>query len=169
MIVLDVVGLPAPQGSKTKTRFGVIEGSSDTGRASLKAWRESVRNAAQDWLAEHPQSPLDQPLSVRMDFRFPLPSGDPHRFLHTVKPDLDKCVRASLDALVHGGLLKDDSRVCEVKALKTYARPGETVGCTISVNLIGWVEAEKRSESKAAAKAARSAPKHDDGQVSLLS
>lgn len=175
MIVLDVVGLPAPQGSKTAFQRGgkvvmVDGGSSKTGRAKLASWRQSVRNAAQAWLALHPQAPLDEPLSMALHFRFPLPATDPHRSWHRVAPDLDKLVRAVFDSLVHAGLLKDDSVVCELEATKMYAALGEAVGCTVAVSSLAEAEREAREHSKAAAKEARkAAAKPDDGQVSLLS
>ena len=37
---------------------------------------------------------------------------------HSVKPDIDKIVRATLDGLVAGGALRDDSRVASLVAEK---------------------------------------------------
>lgn len=46
MIELEVVGIPAPQGSKSAVLIGgkarLIEGSSTTGREKHKSWRQGV-------------------------------------------------------------------------------------------------------------------------------
>lgn len=154
-IVLEVVGVPAPQGSKTKTRFGVIEGSSATGRASLAEWRRAVADTARIWVYQHNALPLAEPVRVSIVFRFQLPAGDQYRTLHCTKPDIDKTVRSTFDALVHGGLLADDSRVCSLSAEKRYARPGETVGATVEVEPLGWYEAQQRDRLKTAAAESR--------------
>ena len=49
-----------------------------------------------------------------------LPSEKKRRAYHTVKPDLDKLVRAVKDALKHV-LWKDDAQVIELVARKGYA------------------------------------------------
>jgi len=38
-----------------------------------------------------------------------------------VKPDLDKIVRACLDVLVIGGVIRDDAQVCQINAWKVYS------------------------------------------------
>ena len=119
--IFTVLGLPAPQGSKTIVRarhgFGnhVIEGSSDTGRAKTRAWRESVADAALVQRGMHGQ--FDGPVALDLVLRFPRPRSRPktHHGWHVVKPDKDKVLRACLDALVHGGLLRDDALVCRVR------------------------------------------------------
>jgi Holliday junction resolvase RusA-like endonuclease len=91
---------------------------------------------------------MDGPLAVTIEFRFPLPKSDPHRTRHSTKPDIDKLERATLDALVHGGLIKDDARVFQVFKLKLYARD-ESVGATIMVVNHEPLEAADRELSKA--------------------
>ena len=51
----------------------------------------------------------------------------------TVKPDLDKLIRATLDGLADGGLIVHDQRVAQVTAAKRYAISGEPTGATITI------------------------------------
>lgn len=108
-----VFGVPAPQGSKTRMPNGaVVEGSSSRGRAAHKAWRGGVAEAASVQAATHGQ--ITGPTHLTLLLRFPRPQSRPksHHGWHTVRPDKDKVLRACLDGLKDGGLLKDDSLVC---------------------------------------------------------
>lgn len=146
---LHVVGIPAPQGSKTAMPNGaVLEGSSKTGRAATAEWRRVVADEARRFVQSHHAPPMDGPLAVTIEFRFPLPKSDPHRTRHTTKPDIDKLERATLDALTQGGLIKDDARVWQVVKTKTYARGGP-VGAHILVVNHAAAEAADREISKA--------------------
>lgn len=157
MIVLTVVGLPAPQGSKSVINGRVVEGKSAAQRANLAAWRDAVRAECRRWLEEHPQPPIDEPVSLTLRFRFPPVASDPYRLRHATLPDVDKCTRATFDALVQGGLLKDDSRVWEARVRKMYAQEGESVGCDILLQPEGWREAHSRRVLKRRAAEARKA------------
>lgn len=115
LAAFEVLGVPAPQGSKSRMPNGmVIEGSSKTGRAKHKAWRAAVADVARDVAEERPH---DGPLAVDITFRMPMPASRPKRMRTagrwpcTVKPDIDKVVRTTLDALADGGLIAGDSRV----------------------------------------------------------
>lgn len=126
---LHVMGLPAPQGSKTVMRAGGRHVAVESGRAKLDPWRAVVATVAADKCIE--VGVLAVPVSVRCTFRLPMPRSRP-KYLqaqgeapHTVKPDLDKLLRGLLDGLVHGGLLRDDSLVCEI-----HSRKIEVVGWT---------------------------------------
>lgn len=157
-ITLTVVGLPAPQGSKTRMPNGAMVdgGSSATGRANLRAWRSSVKRAAQDWLATHPQAPLAEPLDLTITFWFPLPKSDPYRTLHATAPDASKLLRSTEDALVHGGLLADDRFVSDAVVRKRYAH-GRPVGADIEIRRNGHWEASCRDYLKRAARARKAA------------
>ena len=123
MITFTVLGVPAPQGSKTAVmRAGkpsVIEGGSSTGRKKHAAWREAVASQAR---AAAPTEPLDGPLKLIVAFRMPMPQSRPARvrrlghLWHSVKPDLDKLLRSTLDGITDGGVIVDDSRVCGIQA-----------------------------------------------------
>jgi Holliday junction resolvase RusA-like endonuclease len=155
-VLLHVVGVPASQGSKTRMPNGaMVDGTSNTGRAALSAWRKAVADAARAYLAEHPQPPLDEPLKVRIEFRFAPTKSDPYRTMHATKPDIDKTIRATFDALKHGGLIGDDARICELLALKRYAGEAESVGAVIEVFPLGAVETARREALKQVAKARR--------------
>lgn len=126
LVEFEVLGVPAPQGSKTAITIGgkarLIEGGSDTGRTKHKAWRTAVAEAARDVAADHDQAaPFDGPLYLSIEFRFPMPKSRPARaraagrWPHTVKPDLDKVLRATADGLTTGGLITDDARICAIE------------------------------------------------------
>lgn len=152
---LRVVGIPAPQGSKSRMPNGaIVEGSSKTGRAAVAAWRGAVADAARSWIVERGCPPMDGPLAVTIEFRFPLPKGDQHRIRHATKPDIDKLERATLDALKQGGLIADDARVYRVDKAKIYARD-EPVGADITVESHAHLEAADREQSKADARSRR--------------
>ena len=122
LVEFEVVGVPAPQGSKTAVttagKARLIEGGSSTGRAKHKAWRDAVAWCARDVA---PAQPHDGPLWLSIEFRFPMPKSRPAaarhagRWPHTVKPDLDKVLRATCDGLTAGGLIADDARICAVE------------------------------------------------------
>lgn len=119
-----VYGIPAPQGSKNS---GV---SSKTGKSfvyeqsakTLKPWREAITEAA---IAARGNTPTrsDCPIVVSIVFMMPRPvSISPKKRLWPhVSPDLDKMVRAVLDALQGAGVFKNDAQVVRIQAEKRYA------------------------------------------------
>ena len=130
---ITVHGTPGPQGSKTRNAAGALYESS----AKVKPWREAVKSAALGALAyDEAWTPLDEP--VRVDVVFTLrrpkshygtgrnagvlkPSAPQHP---TGKPDLDKLVRSTQDALKDAGVLLDDSVVTAVFAAKSFVLTG---------------------------------------------
>lgn len=153
MIRLQVIGLPAPQGSKTRMPNGVmVDGTSKTGRANLTEWRRAVADAARSHMAEHEADRISGPCAVTLHFTFPRTASDPYRFWHRTKPDIDKVIRSTMDALVAGGLLADDSLVCQLDAHKSY---GDMPGARITVSDLTVDEANLRAGAKARAAAAR--------------
>ena len=141
LIEFEVLGLPAAQGSKSAVVRGgkavVIEGRRGSGRAKHRAWREAVANAARDVAADRPH---DGALHLDIEFRFPLPKSRPAaaraagRWPHTVRPDVDKCLRSTLDGLTDGGLIVDDARVCAV-AIDAWEVAGWT-GAVIRLSVL---------------------------------
>jgi Holliday junction resolvase RusA-like endonuclease len=94
---------------------------------------------AQQWGA---RPPLDGPLAVRCDFRFPRPK---HHFRtganalvlrddapewHTTPVDIDKAARLVNDALTISGVIVDDARVVMLQAVKRYS---DQTGTTVEV------------------------------------
>ena len=119
---LRVLGVPAPQGSKTRMPYGaLVEGGSSTGRAAHRAWRTAVAEAAAHAMTGR-DAPLDGPLQLVADFRLPRPaSARKGKVWADRKPDLDKILRSTLDGLTDGGLIADDARVVYVSASKALA------------------------------------------------
>lgn len=126
MIRFDVVGIPAPQGSKVRTRWGMREDNPNT-----RPWRATV--AAEAALVA-PAELLTGPLACTARFFFPRPKahyrtgahagelkpGAP-RF-HASKPDGDKLARAVGDAL-SGVLIRDDACIAWWEIVKLYGQP----------------------------------------------
>lgn len=135
MIVIDVLGTPAPKGSNRAMMRGgfavMVAGSSNVGQQRMKQWERCVRDAARDAKVT---TLRETPVAVAIVFRLPRPAGHhnpktgalkpkaPAR--PSVKPDVDKLARATLDALT-GIVFDDDSRIVELALHKTYAAPGD--------------------------------------------
>jgi crossover junction endodeoxyribonuclease RusA len=142
VIVLDVLGTPAPKGSGRAMLIGgkarhIPSGSSANQRA-LRAWNNAIRAAV-----EASSVPVTEfacsgatPLRVEILFRLERPAG------HTgprglrpsaplapaTKPDADKLARATLDALT-GIAIHDDARIVDLIVRKRYAERGREGAC----------------------------------------
>lgn len=121
-IDLDVVGSPASQGSHAIMNGRIVQVNS----AKHKAWRKAiVDQCPKDF------EPIDEPCELIVNFYLERPAtvkrGSP-----SVPPDLDKLIRSVGDALVVGGVLKDDSRIVRLSARKIYAN-GIAPGASIRV------------------------------------
>jgi Holliday junction resolvase RusA-like endonuclease len=147
---IEVFGTPAPQGSKRafvvrkkgevgKGRAVVVESS-----AKVKPWRQDVKTAALEAVDYGDNLPVfeDCPVSVWIDFYLARPKGHYGTGRNagivkasaskypTVKPDLDKLIRSTLDALTEAGVYGDDSQVISIMTGKFYAdhrQPGALV------------------------------------------
>ncbi|RLK47640.1 RusA family crossover junction endodeoxyribonuclease [Microbacterium telephonicum] len=132
-ITFTVNGTPAPQGSKTRTRYGMFESS-----RRVKPWREVVTQAA-SIAADNAclLGPLHPPYRVDMWFYIKKPRTT--RATHPVAPtigDLDKLARACGDALTTSGLIQDDRFIVSLHVDKEWA--GEDgPGVIISVEEFG--------------------------------
>lgn len=126
---LVVHGLPAPQGSKRHVGNGVMVESSK----KVKPWRADVRQAAEDWRLENGSpGPLTGSLIVMLTFSLPRPKARKKEHWVATRPDLDKLVRSTFDALT-GVLWGDDSQVVYLTAQKTYVDSGELPGVVITI------------------------------------
>ena len=129
-----VHGVPVPQGSKralvhrSTGRAVVIE----QGGARHRDWRADVKAAAHDamvalddtdWLLR-PGWVLRGPVGVSICFTVPKPKSAPktRRTWPDRRPDLDKLVRAVLDAIT-GEVIADDAQVVGMIPTETF--PGE--------------------------------------------
>lgn len=137
-----VTGTPAPQGSKS----GFVRGGRvvmKEASAGVAPWRQDVAAEAvrvkTDTLWTPP--PLVQ-VSVEFHFRRPrshyrtgrnahlVRDGAPGRY-HGQKPDIDKLLRSTLDALTTSGLITDDCTVAKVQAEKFWTGHGGSTGARI--------------------------------------
>ena len=132
-----VRGVAVPQGSmraypvtrKTGKRGVAVTHSAS---AKLRAWREAIAWSARATGA----GPIAGDAAVRLALEFVLPRPRAHYDRagalkathrddeHTVRPDLDKLVRAVLDALT-GIAYADDAQVMSLIARKWWAGPHE--------------------------------------------
>jgi crossover junction endodeoxyribonuclease RusA len=135
-LTFDILGIPAPQGSKRHLGHGILVESSKR----VKPWRTDIQQTAlshkpPDW---HHHTPI----TITLTFRFPRPKSH-FSTKGTLKPsapqhlvtrtgDIDKLARATLDALT-GILFADDAQVIALTAHKRYTIPPELPGALITV------------------------------------
>lgn len=141
---ITVWGIPGPQGSKRHVGNGVMVESSK----KVKPWREAVK-----WAVREAGSPkFAGPVCVLVIFSLPKPKSAPKRrvTMPDRKPDVDKLLRSTLDALTEMQVFEDDARVVDLRGLKEYAGDGyndalDSPGARIWIN-----EAESRVKRKPA-------------------
>lgn len=125
---ITIYGTPQPQGSTTTYRS---RGRNVTTSANprLKAWRHTVSYSLLQEFGRYDGGKAD-PLSVSLSFLLKRPKSAPKsRTEPVVRPDLDKLVRAILDAGSRV-LWHDDSQVVCITARKLY---GDQEGVSIRV------------------------------------
>lgn len=127
-----VPGIPAPQGSKRYLGNGImVEASAKT----LKPWRNDIARIARsaavvdEWSvpgAVHAEIVffLARPKTVSVKKR-PRPS---------VKPDLDKLIRAVFDSLTIARVIADDATVVSLNAEKMYALGSDELGVSVRLS-----------------------------------
>lgn len=132
-LAFTVTGDPIPQGSKTLLAHRAVV---ESGAARLKPWRESIRAAAHqamtpDW------RPLDGPIAITLDFTLRSPKTRPRwRRYPDGRPDLDKLIRAVLDALTSIGAWCDDAQVVRIIATKNYPTDWEPPHLNVELHSI---------------------------------
>lgn len=128
-LVVVVRHAPAPQGSHKHVGNGRIVDASKTTRP----WRAAVQAATMQALTAEPDwaEPDDVPMAVTVTFtmarpkrhftqaKVPVLRADAPDW-PAVRPDVDKLARSTLDGLVDGGALADDSRVVSLLVIKAY-------------------------------------------------
>lgn len=100
--------------------------------SALAVWRSTIGLAAKAQGARK----IEGAVAIELDFQV-LKPRTVKRAMPTVPPDLDKLIRAALDALT-GIVYLDDSQVVEIRSSKSYAEePGVdiSVGQTFPKNL----------------------------------
>lgn len=148
MIVLDVLGTPAPKGSGRAILISGqarhVASGSDANRSALKAWDTAVREAALTAVGFASAPPfVATALALAIEFRLARPGSHWGTGKHAGqlkpsaplwpmgKPDSSKLLRATEDSLT-GIVWDDDSRVGLHLVDRVYARPGRE-GATIVI------------------------------------
>ena len=133
---LIVPGVPAPQGSLVRTKFGVRDANPAT-----RPWRAAI--SAEAAAAMNGTRMLTGPVKVRAELQLPrskshygtgrnagvLKASAP--LYCETKPDADKLARAIGDALT-GIVFRDDSQIVMWEIVKRY---GDPAGCVVSVEV----------------------------------
>lgn len=146
---ITVYGRPAPQGSKDP------KGQRKNGSAILvesspyvKPWRQDVIVAVERYLAPLRPAwrPIDRPQIGRFVFTIAKPKSAPKtiRIAADRYPDASKLLRATEDALVIAGLLKDDARLVDFSRLaKVYPNedPEALSSPGVVITLDDWIDA----------------------------
>jgi Holliday junction resolvase RusA-like endonuclease len=109
-----VLGIAQPQGSKTVYNGRAV----DANAKKLKPWRKAITTQTlqqvNDWYL------TADPIKVDIEIFLPRPRTVTRNY-HTVKPDLDKQIRAILDGITDTkAIWVDDSQVIDIRAKKHY-------------------------------------------------
>ena len=121
MTAFSCEGNPVPQGSMKVINGHILHSQG----SALAVWRSTIALSARFAGAK----PLDGPIGIDVTFRVRRPKTV-KRDYPSVAPDLDKYIRACLDALT-GICYIDDSQVIQITASKEYA---ENPGVDIQVS-----------------------------------
>lgn len=159
-LTFDVVGLPAPQGSKkgfynphTK-RVQMTESSN-----KVKPWRQDVAAAAREQADADGWVTPTGPLEVLLVCFMPRPkyhyrTGARANELKPnapvwvdKKPDADKVVRSTLDALTTSAVIRDDAQVARLTVEQRYA--DGAVGARITIRALDSVPLVVEGEATA--------------------
>lgn len=137
MTILDFVaiGVPQPKGSaKAFIPKGWTRAIVTSDNSKNKGWQQLLAEAASRAIAQSKDFRIiDGPAILRVIFYLPRPKAIRNKDVPQIKkPDLDKLVRSTKDALTKVVWI-DDSMVVEIHARKFYARPGESPRAEISV------------------------------------
>ncbi len=132
-------GIPAPKGSARAVmshgKPRLLASGSTANKHALKSWAASVGWTARAAMVR----PLDGPVRVLCEFVFARPASHTRAeravTSKTTKPDGDKLIRSTLDAL-SGLAYVDDAQVSDGRWVKRYAAPGEACGAWITVEAI---------------------------------
>lgn len=130
MIQVFVPGVAQPQGSKNAYLRGkrcvLVEANKN-----LPVWRAFVQDKLEE--ANAGCEPMTGPVSLTAIFFMPKPKSVT-RALPSVKPDLDKLIRAIGDSATKAGVIADDSQICEIVAHKVYEAEGLPRGVLITLH-----------------------------------
>ena len=113
-VSFDVVGRPAPQGSKKSVGRGrFVEASK-----YLPAWRAAVVSAAR---LAYSGEPIATPCRLRVVVFLDKPKKPKFESAPGVMPDVDKLARGIADSLKIGGVIDDDALIVSLEIDKMWA------------------------------------------------
>jgi len=142
LLTFNVLGTPAPQGSKN-ARYNPKTGKTfvyEQNSEAQRSWRQDVLNAAVIARRALNLETIETAVWVDIEFRLPRPTSVSlrRRPYPNVKPDGDKLQRNTWDALTQAGVFRDDALVVNWRASKRYATddPLGAPGATIRVGLV---------------------------------
>jgi crossover junction endodeoxyribonuclease RusA len=121
-VIIIVHGEPAPQGSKSFKGYRGGKAILVESSKKLKPWREAIVIAAKEVMSiQSLNKPgFSGPVVVSVEFYRDKPKSAKKKVWPDTKPDIDKLVRAVLDALTIAEVIKDDSLVVDLRALKYW-------------------------------------------------
>lgn len=140
-VQFTVLGTPKPQGSKRHVGNGVMV---EQGGAALRTWREDVKHAAAEARDKYGQA-LQGGVVATIRYRVARPRSHYRtgKYAHLLrdrapwwpvtKPDLDKLIRSTFDAITTAALWRDDAQVIAVHADLAYATPERPPGADIEL------------------------------------
>lgn len=144
-----VLGTPAPQGSKVAFVHrgrAVMKESSE----ALPAWRQAVIDAAENAILATGWSMLRDAVGVEILFLVHRGKSVTREF-PIVPPDIDKYLRATLDALTIARVYGDDAQVTDLERVRErYAPAGVAPGARIRVFAVATEIAALEFEQEAA-------------------
>ncbi len=127
MTTFTVFGAPATKGSTVSFIGSKGQVVTKPDCKNLAAWSQAVGWAARAALV--PLAPAGVPVGIEARFQFVRPKRASLRGWPTVKPDIDKVLRALLDALTGVGYV-DDAQVVNVWVSKRY---GDVTQMTVTI------------------------------------
>lgn len=134
----SIIGTPSPQGSKKAFVVGKRARLVESAGPALAYWRNQVSiEAMKAYRDAELLTPLTGPLTVHIDFRFPMPASRPKKTRttgwqwKTTAPDIDKLCRSTLDALTAAALIEDDARIVHLTATKIETT--QWTGATVTI------------------------------------
>ena|ERR1700748_557707 len=145
MISFRVIGIPAPQGSKSFMGVGA-NGRAKMVESSKKVgpWRDAVRTTTHQFMTNAGLAPFECPLFLLVTFYLPRPKSAPKRVIWPAKyPDLSKLVRSTEDGMTDRppdkkgnkltGAWADDALIVRCMANKEFATADDPTGAVITV------------------------------------
>jgi Holliday junction resolvase RusA-like endonuclease len=146
-MTFEVIGQPATKGSARAFPYrkptGALGVRVAADNPTLRTWETRVRADAVAAMQRVGEDLITRPSAIRLvaTFRLPRPlkyatpqyrAGRRSAPAHSVRPDLDKMIRALSDAL-RGAIYEDDAQVAQLLVTKRYALIGESWGVEVTV------------------------------------